>query len=148
MYQTVKSRVKVSNMLGDEFYCSLGVRQGKCLSPLLFSLYLNDIEEQFSHSNFEGLEVDMVNIFMLLYVDDIVVFAKTSDELQRGLDLLADYCKRWKLTINDSKTKVLVFRKGGVLPRNISCNYDGTPLEIVKSFKYLGVVFHSGLFIF
>ena len=63
---------------------------------------------------------------------------------QRGLDLLADYCKRRKLTINVSKTKVLVFRKGGVLPRNISFNYDGTPLEIVKSFKYLGVVFTMG----
>ena len=82
MYQTVKSRVKVSNMLGNEFYCSLGVRQGECLSPLLFSLYLNDIEEQFSHSNFDGLEVDMVKIFMLLYADDIVVFAKTSDEFR------------------------------------------------------------------
>ena len=44
MYQTVKSRVKVSNMLGNEFYCSLSVRQGECLSPLLFSLYLNDIQ--------------------------------------------------------------------------------------------------------
>ena len=83
----------------------------------------------------------MVKIFMLLYADDIVAFAKTSGELQSGLDLLADYCKRWKLTINVSKRKVLVFRKGGVLPRNISFNYDGTPLEIVKSFKYLGVVF-------
>ena len=79
-----------------------------------------------------------------LYADDRVVFAKTSDELKRGLDLLADYCKRWKLTINVSKTKVLVFRKGGVLPRNISFNYDGTPLEIVQSFKYLGVVFTVG----
>ena len=86
MYQTVKTRVKVSNMLGNEFCCSLYVRQGECLSPMLFSLYLNDIEEQFSHSNIDGLEIDMVKIFMLLYADDIVVFAKTSDDLQRGLD--------------------------------------------------------------
>ena len=102
MYQTVKSRVKVSNMLGNEFYCSLGVRQGKCLSPLLFSQYLNDIEEQFSHSNFDDLEADLVKILMLLYANDIVVFAKTSDELQRGLDLLADYCKRWNCLWNES----------------------------------------------
>ena len=111
MYQTVKSRVKVSNMLGNESYCSLCGRQGECLPPLLFSVYLNDIEEQFSHSNIDGLEVDIVKIFMLLYADDIVVFAKTFDELQRVLDLLADYYKRWKLTKNVSKTKVLVSGK-------------------------------------
>ena len=135
MYQTVKSRVKVFNSLGNEFYCSLGVRQGECLSPLLFSFYLNDIEEQFLNSNMDGLEVDMVKIFMLLYADDIVFFANTPEELQLGLDLLADYCKRWKLTINVSKTKVLVFRNGGPLPMDISFKYNGTPLEIVSSFK-------------
>ena len=83
---------------------------------------------------------------MLIYADNIVVFANTSDELQRGLDLLhvADYCKRWKLTINVSKTKVLVFRKSGVVPRNILFNYDEIYLEIVKSFKNIGVVFIAG----
>ena len=48
MYESVKSRVKFCNKIGNEFFCSLGVRQGECLSPLLFSLFLNDIEEQFS----------------------------------------------------------------------------------------------------
>ena len=60
MYRTVKSRVKVSNILSCEFSCSLDVSQCECLSPLLFSLYLNDIDEQFRHSNIDGLEVDMV----------------------------------------------------------------------------------------
>ena len=62
-----------------------------------------------------------------LYADDIVFFANTPEELQPGLDLLTDllteYCKRWKLTINVSKTKVLVFRKGSIRPRNISFTY-------------------------
>ena len=43
-----------------------------------------------------------------------------------------------------SKSKVLVFRKGGMLPRDMRFIYEGGPLEIVKSFKYLGVVFTSG----
>ena len=43
MYQNVKSRVKMCNIVcGNEFFCSLGVRQGECLTPLLFSLFLND----------------------------------------------------------------------------------------------------------
>lgn len=144
MYATVKSKIKFCNKIGNEFFCSLGVRQGECLSPLLFSLYLNDIEEQFIQSGLEGLDINMFKVFMLLYADDIVIFSKTAEELQSGLDLLSEYCQRWKLSINVSKSKVLVFRKGGMLPRDMTFIYEGAPLEIVKSFKYLGVVFTSG----
>ena len=36
MYNGVKSKVKHSNTLNNDFTCALGVRQGECLSPLLF----------------------------------------------------------------------------------------------------------------
>ena len=48
------------------------------------------------------------------------------------------------MSINVSKTKVIFFRRGGILSRNLSFTYDGQPLEIVKSFKYLGMVFTAG----
>ena len=66
IYRAVKSRVKYGNKLGNEFYCKLGVRQGECLSPLLFSMYLNDIEEQFILSGFEGLDVRYLCYCMLM----------------------------------------------------------------------------------
>lgn len=119
MYFSVKSRVKYCNKIGNEFCCNLGVRQGECLSPLLFSLFLNDIEEQFILSGLDGLDVNMFKMFMLLYADDIVLFANSASELQDGLDLMSDYCKRWKLKINISKTKVMIFRNGGMLSRNL-----------------------------
>ena len=139
MYRSVKSRVKYCNKLGNEFYCKLGVRQGECLSPLLFSMILNDIEEEFVLSGFEGLDMNTFKIFMLLYADDIVLFSNSPEELQEGLNLLSNYCKRWKLKINISKTKVMVFRRGGMLPRNLVFYYEGEPLEIVSKFKYLGI---------
>ena len=109
------------------------------LSPILFSLFLNDIEEQFINSGIEGLDINMLKIFMLLYADDIVIFSDTAEDLQRSLDLLLEYCNRWKLKINVSKTKIMVFRKGSILPRNLIFYYDGTQVEIVK--QYLGLVF-------
>lgn len=140
MYISVKSRVKYCNN------CNLGVRQGECLSPLLFSLFLNDIEDQFFKSGLEGLDVSMFRMFMLLYADDIVLFSSNAEELQKGLDLMFDYCNGWKVKINVSKTKIMVFRKGGILPRNLAFYYGGEPLEIVKDFRYFGVVYSWWLF--
>ena len=91
---------------------------------MLFSLYLNDIEEQFINLGLDGIDVDMFKIFVLLYADDIVIFANTQEQLQNSLDLLLEYCNIWKLTINVSKTKGMVFRKGGVLPRNLVFYYN------------------------
>ena len=42
------------------------------------------------------------------------------------------------------KTKIIVFRKSGILPRNLHFAFNGERLEIVKSFPYLDVVFSSG----
>ena len=66
MYSKVKSRVKYNNKTGDEFFCRLGVRQGECLSPLLFSLFFNDIEESFIHSGLEGLDIDTFKLFFII----------------------------------------------------------------------------------
>ena len=38
----------------------------------------------------------------------------------------------------------MVFRKGGILPRNLAFYYNGQQLEIVKTFKYLGIGFTAG----
>ena len=45
IYINVKSKVKYNNELSDSFSCVLGVLQGESLSPFLFSMYINDIEE-------------------------------------------------------------------------------------------------------
>ena len=110
----------------------------------VFSLFLNDLEELFVSEGYDGLDIDMFKIFMLLYADDIVIFSKSAEELHESLNLLVDYCNRWKLKINVKKTKIMIFRKGGILPRNLTFYYNGQQLEIVNKFRYLGVVFTVG----
>ena len=86
----------------------------------------------------------MLELFLLLYADDIVLLSETETGLQQGLDLLEQYCDKWKLTVNINKTKIMVFRKGGVLRRNMCFKYKTENIEIVSKFTYLGVVFTSG----
>ena len=144
MYTNIKSRVKFENVLSDEFSSYIGVRQGECLSPFLFSIYLNDFENEFVIKGLDGFDIGMLKLYLLLYADDIVIFSETSDGLQNGLNILSDYCEKWKLVVNTDKTKLMIFRKGGNLPGNLDFVFNGQKIEIVKKFVYLGITFTTG----
>lgn len=45
MHNGIKSNVSLKGENTPFFSCNCGVRQGDNLSPVLFSLYLNDLEE-------------------------------------------------------------------------------------------------------
>jgi len=63
--------------LSDTFDCMIGVRQGECLSPFLFSMFLNNIESVFNEKGLDGIDIDSFKIFLILYADDIVLFANS-----------------------------------------------------------------------
>jgi len=81
---------------------------------MLFLVFyvLNDIESVFYGKGLQGIDIDSFKIFLISYADDIMVlFANSNTELQNCLDILSEYCKRWKLDVNTVKTKVWCFKK-------------------------------------
>ena len=144
MYGNIKSRVKYNNQFSNDFTCLLGVCQGECLSPFLFSMYVNDLEETLVVHDFKGNEISMLKLFLLLYADDINIFSEAAEGSQTGLDILKDYCDKWKRIVNTYKAKIMIFRNGGTLRRNLNFEYNGENIEIVKKFTYLGGVFTTG----
>ena len=100
--------------------------------------------QEFITKGAEGVDIGYLKLFLLLYTDDIVIFSESADGLQKGLNIFYEYCQRWKLTFNPIKSKIIIFRKGGRLPRNLSFRYGDTNLEIVNKFAYLGIVFSPG----
>ena len=106
MSDNIKTRVFCDGEKSEPFYCQLGVRQGECLSPFLFAMYLS--------TNNSGITVLHVKIFLLSYADDIVIFADSAEELQSEINSLYLYCDRWKLKVNSSKSHVVVFNRGRI----------------------------------
>ena len=92
---------------------NIGVRQGECLSPFLFSMYLNDLEAELATKGIPGIDICTINIYLVMYADDVILFGKTPDALQRALTILDEYCNRWKVTVNhDGENKDYVISKG------------------------------------
>ena len=144
MYNEVKLQVKHMGSLSDIFNSNVGLFQGEITSPILFSLFINDIELSLQNGINAGMTLEQISIYLLLFADDAVLFSETQEGLQESLYNLEAYCDKWNLTVNIEKTKVMVFRKGGSISKAFKWTYKGQELEIVNNFNYLGIVMSSG----
>lgn len=155
MYNNIKSKISLTSL--DEnntivcnesqyFSCEKGLREGEILSPILFSLYVNDLNKYFEENHCQGVNISSkfydeliiyAKLFLVMYADDTVLFATNRKDLQKSLNIYSNYCDKWKLDINIEKTKVLCFG------RKRHCHFfiNNKPINIVDDFKYLGVVF-------
>ena len=97
--------------------CPIGVKQGCIISSILFNLFLNDLQESIALGS-HGIDLDTIKLFVLLFADDLVLFAETVIELQRMINRLAVYCDMWHIKVHVLKTKVIVFRNRGPLRNN------------------------------
>ena len=77
------------------------------------------------------------------WADDLLLFSTSHKGLQTCLDRLSLYCRKWGLSINTSKTKAILFRKGPSMSDKQQLNIGGVDIEWVNSYKYLGVIVSS-----
>ena len=151
IYSSAKSCVMVNGVCSNFFNTHIGVRQGENLSPILFSLFLNDMKAYLENETFylntlgqESVNCEIENhdvllkLFLLLYADDTVIFSESPDGLQRLLTEVQGYCNKWKLKLNSKKCKIVIFSRGKV--RKYPIFYIGDEaVEVVSSFVYLGL---------
>ena len=155
LYGKAKCCVKTqTGTSASVFTCNVGLKQGENLSPILFSLFLNDLNDYLVNHNVSGLsltaqiardldfdDIDtFIRLFLLLYADDTIVLAENEKDLQKALNVLYDYCISFGMSINVSKTKIIVFSRGKI--RNLpTLIFNGEQIEVVFEYKYLGTLF-------
>lgn len=142
MYSISKTCINIGKGSRSDFFPNnLGVKQGDNLSPNLFKIFINDLPKYLKHTS-SPVVLNSHSVNCLMYADDIVLLSLSSNGLQEKIDMLAKFCKDWCLTVNLSKTKIVIFNKAG---RHLKYNftYDKNNVECVSKCKYLGITFCS-----
>ena len=140
LLKNMYSKIRLSVRGDDEryFLSNLGLLQGESTSPILFSLFVNDLEGDLADNSIGSRVIDII-IKLIKFADDMAIFSETREGLQKGLNDLNDYCNKWGISVNIPKTKIVVFRRGGRLGENDRWHFNGIYLEVVSAFKYLGI---------
>ncbi len=138
MYRSPLSCVNIGGKLTNWFPVRAGVRQGDSLSPTLFALFINDLAVEVSEANLGVMINDVQQLSILLYADDVVLIAPTHQNMQKLLDIVTAWCRRWAMSVNPLKTQVIHVRN----PQRPRCDRDLflclREVSCVSNYKYLG----------
>ena len=130
--------------MSEWFPVTAGVRPGDSLSPVLFSIFIDDLADKIKELN-SGIMVGGLQIPLLMYADDVVLMAPTKADAQKQLNALDEWCKTWWMAINPAKSQAIHIRNPQ-RPRcegKLRCGDD--EIEFVDRYKYLGIYIHEHL---
>jgi hypothetical protein len=134
--------IRQGSQVTEEFPVTTGLREGSVLSPLLFLLFLSDIQANvlcpFKRADFlkRDPQLNGVPVPGLLYADDLVLFCLSADLLRERLRRLCAYADSNTLTVNVGKCEVVIF---GPNPPPLTFKYKRELIPVRRSCKYLGV---------
>ena len=112
--------------MNEKIRTKRGLVQGSVLSPLLFNIYINDILIEFKINNIEARA----------YVDDIVWFCKSREQIDQSIWIMKEWSNNNGTSINSQKSGIL-----RILSRKNKIKGIDNELNIpeVESYCYLGI---------
>ena len=122
-------------------WCSInaGVLQGSVLGPLLFLIFINDVVQV------------IVNSEVCLFADDTLMYVccdnrdDGASRLNRDLELLNIWAKKWHIKFSASKSKTMLFTSKSKEYDGLKITLDGNTVDWIPSHKHLGIILNSNL---
>lgn len=130
--------VKINEATSYIGHLKRGIPQGTQKGPKLFSIYVNDMKELSTNSKIFMFADDTVLLFDLSKDQ----FDEASDYIKDDLSLINEYYSNNKLVLNLCKSQAMIF---GNVPQNILKILDDFHINVVDTFKYLGIFIDSQL---
>lgn len=135
LYDKASMVVKSSEGMSEKCNITQGLLQGEILSPILFALYISDIEEFLLSKNVRGISLNHLReAIMLAFADDKVFLADSYIMMKHIINHLQEYLNLNKLEVNICKTKIIIFQKGGHGHKKLTpLKYQGKEINLKKN---------------
>ena len=135
MYISQKIQVKWNGELSQPFSVQNGVRQGGILSPLFFSIYMDNLLKELKDSGI-GCHIGHHYFGALGYADDVVLLCPSKE----GLKILISICEKYALDhdilFNGKKSKLLIF--GSTSNKDPKIYVNGAVVPVCDNAMHLG----------
>ena len=131
-----KTCVEVNNTRCKQFLLKNGLPQGSSISPILFLIFINDLDADLDAKTVASLFADDTSAWR----KDGKVKGSDKVLMQGEIDKIVNWAERWKMKINTSKTKSMVVSTSQADrswdPEMIA---DGDKIKPVPDYPFLGV---------
>ncbi|UYV84164.1 hypothetical protein LAZ67_X001375 [Cordylochernes scorpioides] len=138
-FEQMTTTVRWNGLFTEPIKIQSGVLQGEPLSPYLFILFVTDLINIFNDSTLPGIYLpNFGTVHLLMYADDIILIGESKINLQIKINMLKKYFETNHLTLNESKSKIMVFRNGGRPAKSDKWFWGDQLLTVTSKYLYLG----------
>ena len=142
MYTHQQYYVKWNNERSNVFNMSNGVIQGRVISLLLFSIYIDELLSKLEYLGF-GCHAGLTYAGAFGYADDIALISPTIYGLKNMLKVCESFATDYHITFNLLKSKLICYNIDSSMCTPISLNSQ--PITIMNSDKHLGKFISSDI---
>ncbi len=143
MYKEVRVCVSTPEGLTPDFASDMGVKQGCALSPLLFGLFIDELQVILERDRelCNPPYIQGVPVGLSLFADDSKLYSWSPKGLQYALNKMATYSATKGLTPNPKKTKIMVWKnKKTFNKRELVWTLNGVNIDVVRKHTDLGLL--------
>ena len=136
----INRRARVESELSEPFTLGRGVPQGGVLSPLLYTVFINDLLEELAETKC-GVELAGITVSSLSFADDLTLLAASPEQVRTLLAVLDRHSSAWQYEINVAKSAVMVVGT----PTQEKClgqevfDFRGQRLQLDQDYTCLGI---------
>ena len=124
----------------SSFRAKTGLKQSCNLSPFLANIFLSDLHESLDIGHYYAPQLHQESVTSISWAVDLLILSLNSAGLQKCIENLEEYTKKWGLVLSMKKTGCVIFSKTKTkYAKEVPFINNNEPIPFETFYKYLGV---------